>query len=100
MHNLVDSAVVYLMYELDVEVVQWDKHGEWADYLNTMCKVVADTEPEEYTELDYVDRCAFIDCVCTCLHNCMCAMYIAGYQRPNPTRPSLTARKLILRCIG
>lgn len=56
MHNLVDSAVAYLLYELDVEVVRWKKHAEWADYLNTMCKVVSEVEPEEYTELDYVER--------------------------------------------
>lgn len=57
--DLVDSAMSYLLYELDVEVVRFGRSGELGEYVETLARLAAERVKEELqvvTEIDCVAK--------------------------------------------
>lgn len=58
MGDLVDSAVSYLLFELDMEVVRFKRSAELCEYLGTLTRLVAERngDSQVVTEIDCVAK--------------------------------------------
>ena len=71
-----DDAIMYLIHELDVDVVQVINQVETYEYLHTSCRVLAESVyRKKVTDLDcVVKRCVGVIIMTFYMHNVSCSV--------------------------
>jgi hypothetical protein len=75
--DLVDSAITYLMYEHDIEIIRGRKPADFAEYLQTLTRLIADRRESEFvTEIDCVAKYVIYSIIThTLLHSKYAVVY-------------------------